>query len=133
MCEKCEDRDRMKETSCALCSTSSKLGEPEKMENVNREVKNYDAETKRIDEELRKRHKEMINGYDDQLEKELKDLANFSTKMLIMFEDYRKKGDMAGMIDVLKSIRNYSMLAQTSAAVVTTTVNSLLGKMQGAQ
>ncbi len=129
MCEKCEDRDRMKKISCALCSTGT-IKPTDEIENVNREVTDPKAVMEKIDEEMKRQHKEAINGYDKQVEDCLRDLANFSTKMLIMFEDYKKKGDVTGMRNLLESMRNYGMLSQTTSSVLVTTLSMLVEKLQ---
>jgi len=101
------------------------------MKELNHEVTDPKAEMARIEAEIQKQHQEAINGYDKQVEDCLKDLATFATKMLMMFEDYKKKGDTAGMAKLLESIRNYAMMSETDSAVLVTTVNMLLGKLQG--
>jgi phage host-nuclease inhibitor protein Gam len=130
MCEHCEDKEKQENIlkSCAKCSTSIKSTE---IENINREVTDTEAESKRIDEEMKKRHIELINGYDKQLEDCLRDIATFSTKMLIMFEDYKKKGKVDEIVKLLQSMANYAMTTQTTATVVVLTANMLVGKASG--
>jgi len=133
MCEKCEDNEKQNEIkkalSCSKCSSGIDIKKPE-IVNVNREVVDQKAESEKIDEEMKKRHVELINGYDKQLEDCLTDIAQFSTKMLIMFEDYKKKGDTEGMVKLLQSMANYAIMTQTTATVVIQSANMLIGKVR---
>lgn len=122
MCEKCNEQKRLENLS--------KLSGNGKIIELNRIVENFDEECKRIDGELKQKHKEAIDGYDKQIEDCLRDLATFTTKMIIMFEDYRKKRDAAGMTAVLRSITNYAILTQTNVTVLVASLNMLIARMQ---
>jgi len=134
MCERCEDKDRQNTIikSCQECSSGAcqtKKTEPEII-NLNREVIDPEAESKRMDEEMKKQHIEIINGYDRQLEECLRDIAKFSTKMLIMFEDYMKKGKTEEMVKLIQSIANYGIMTQTTSTVVITSANMMIEKVR---
>jgi hypothetical protein len=145
LCEKCEQREHeekilksQEKLGCSKCSSNSCSLEmkPTKAENPNSEVTDQheiDEINKRIDAEISQRHKEAIDGYDKQLQDCMTDLAKFSTKMLIMFEDYKKKGDLTSMVTLLEAIRNHAYLSQTTSSVLIVTSNMLIGKMQGSQ
>jgi hypothetical protein len=134
MCERCEEKEKqdqiIKAQSCSACSSGAcQTKEPEVL-NVNREVIDPETESKRIDEEIKKHHIEIINGYDRQLEECLRDIAKFSTKMLIMFEDYMKKGKTEEMVKLLQSIANYGIMTQTTSTVVITSANMMIEKVR---
>jgi hypothetical protein len=129
MCEKCDEQERIKKISCALCSTGT--FKPTDIEELNHEVEEPNLKLAKIEAEMEKQHKEAIAGYDKQINDCLGNLANFSTKMLIMFEDYKKKGDQKGMIRLLESIRNYAVISQTDSSVLVNTCSMLITKMQG--
>lgn len=124
MCERCDERKRLENLSNLSNKSDGKIVE------LNRVVENFDDECKRIDAEIKQKHKEAIDGYDKQIEDCLRDLATFTTKMLIMFEDYRKKGDAAGMTTILKSISNYAIMTQTDVAVLVSSISTLISRMQ---
>ena len=128
MCEKCEEKDRQDAIakSCQKCSSGVK---PELVE-LNQIVKDQEVESKRIDEEMKKQHLEIINGYDRQMEECLRDIAKFSTKMLIMFEDYQKKGKVEDMVKLLQSMTNYAILTQTTSTVVIQSANMMIEKVR---
>lgn len=128
MCEKCDEQEQTKKISCALCGT---IKPTDIIEELNHEVEDPEGRIIRMEAEVAKQHKEAIAGYDKQINDCLGNLANFSTKMLIMFEDYKKKGDKQGMIRLLESIRNYAVISQTDSSVLLNTCNMLINKMQG--
>jgi len=132
MCEKCEEREHQEKAlkSCSLCATGIKPVSQE-IVNVNREVEDPVAEAKRIDEEMRQQHKEAIKGYDNQLGECLLDVAKWSTKMLIMYDDYLKKGDTKGCVKILQSINNYLLLSRTAISTAYTTSEMLINKVRG--
>jgi hypothetical protein len=130
-CEKCEDKEHSEEViknqkkfGCSKCSG------PIGISDGNRIVVDQNAELERIDIKMKKQHQELINGYDKQLEGALRDIATFSTKMLLMFEDYEKKGDL-GMNKVLESIRNYCIMSQTTSTVAIRTIEMLIERIRG--
>jgi len=133
-CPKCEDKERMKQigTSCNLCSNGVNPKTKNGIVELNRETENPVATLIKMEKAIVEQHKEAINGYDKQMEDCLRDITTFSTKMLIMFEDYKKNGTTIELVKILNSIRNYSMLSGTTALVLKTTIDSLLGKLQGA-
>lgn len=105
------------------------MGKPE-IKELNHLVDNPDIEMKRLTEAAIKQHKEMINGYDKQLEECLQDLARFSTKMLLMFEDYLKKGDVESCVKLLQSMNNYALMTGTTARIVSRTNEMLIDKLR---
>lgn len=133
-CPKCEDKERMKQISakCNLCSNGAKPKTENGIVELNRETENPVTTLIKMEKAIVEQHKEAINGYDKQVEDCLRDITTFSTKMLIMFEDYKKNGTTIELVKILNSIRNYSMLSGTTALVLKTTIDSLLGKLQGA-
>jgi hypothetical protein len=132
MCERCEDDEKKDQIikSCSKCSSGIHKPKEKEILNVNREVIDPEAESKRIDEEMKKQHIEIINGYDRQLEECLRDLAKFSTKMLIMFEDYKRKGKTEEMVKLLQSMANYGIMTQTTASVVIQSANMMIEKVR---
>jgi hypothetical protein len=116
--------------SCNLCSNGA---QPKtEIVEMNREIEDPVATLVKIEKTIVEQHKEVINGYDKQVEEGLRDIATFSTKMIIMFEDYKKKGTAIELVKILNSIKNYAILTETNAMVLKTTIDSLLGKLQGA-
>lgn len=132
MCERCEDRERQAKIACA-CSGENKDSKETIVENVNRTItskEEQEIESKRIDTEMERLYNERIDGFEKQLRDSIRDLANFSTKMLIMLEDYMKRGDTKEMKKLLQSIGSYSTMSQVTSSVVTTTINMLIEKLQ---
>lgn len=131
MCEKCEEREHNEKIveSQKKCENGHHCPVDPKIVNVNREVEDPIAESKKIDEVREQRHFELINGYDKQLGDCLTDIAKFSTKMLIMFEDYKKKGNTDSMVKLLQSIYNYALVTRTTTSVVIQSAEMLVGKV----
>lgn len=117
---------------CNLCSNGIKPEAKTEIVEMNQEVKDPVAALIEINKTIEKQHQEAINGYDKQVEDCLRDIATFSTKMILMFEDYKKKGNIVELVKILNSIKNYTMLTGTNAMVLKATIDSLLGKLQGA-
>lgn len=125
MCEKCDEHKRQEEIfGCKKCSSGKGIRE------LNHLVDDTVAEIKRIDEETKKQHQEAIKDYDNQLAECLQDMAKFATKMLIMFEDYMKKGDMETCVNILQAINNYAILTRTTASIASTSIEMLINRVR---
>jgi hypothetical protein len=127
MCEKCEDDEKRKaiEASCDLCSGKKS----EKSIELNQLIIDQKTALEEIEKEAKKKHIELINGYDKQLEDCLRDAANDITKMLLMLEDYKKCGDIDAIRKLLRSISNYALMAQMNVNVAIQTTNALENKL----
>jgi hypothetical protein len=142
LCERCEEEAKRDEIiqsqtksaskhSSGTCSLKKKKKEPE-VQNINRESVDPVKEMLEIENKIKKQHQEAVNGYDNQIQNAITDIATFSAKMILMFEDYKQKGDTAQMVKILHSMKNYAMLTGTESLVLKSTIDSLVGKMQGA-
>jgi hypothetical protein len=132
MCERCVEREKHKQIlgSQECASGTCPIKPEEEVQNVNREVTDPVAESKRIDEVMKKQHQEVIKGYDNQLGECLRDMAKFTTKMLIMYEDYMKKGKTEEMVKLLQSMANYGIMTQTTATVLIQSANMMIEKVR---
>lgn len=132
MCEKCEEQERLKKMNCQICSTSLipseiKIEKVNRIAEVNRVATREDE--KIIEEQLKKQHRDLIDGYDKQFGDALTELATFSTKMLIMYNDYLKKGESDEMSKLLRAINNYALMSGVNSALITTTISILIEKI----
>jgi hypothetical protein len=130
MCESCEEAEKRKEIEksqqdmkigCQKCKST-------KIADSNRECTDPKVELERIRTEIKKQHKELIAGYDKQLADCLMNSSRFITKILIMYEDYMKKGGIDECVKILETIKIYLAFMESSVATAHTTVEMLIDK-----
>jgi hypothetical protein len=135
MCERCEEEEKqeqiLKSQKSLGCSKCSGCAIKPKIINLNEETENAKEILEELGKDVEKRHKELIAGYDKQLVDCLIEISKFQTKMLPMYDEYMKKGDIEECAKILQQIARYLILTMSSAATAQTTIEMILQKTRG--